>query len=48
MEKWGKMKDNILITGISGISLAKRGKVKVLNTPETYPFLGIEVMKFLG
>lgn len=28
MERWGKIKDDIVITGISGISLAKRGRAK--------------------
>lgn len=48
------MKGIIVITGISSISLAKRGKlkqrgvVKVLDTLETYNYLRTEVMKFLG
>lgn len=38
MEKWGEIKDDIII-GISGISLAKRGKVKVLECSRNLPFL---------
>lgn len=49
----GKMKSIIVVTWVSDISLAMRRKVKqrdvvdMLNTPETYSFLRIEVVKFL-
>lgn len=49
----GKMESIIVVTWVSDTSLAMRRKVKqrdvadMLNTPETYSFLRIEVVKFL-